>query len=124
MLDFLEQAQLDRVGCFTYSPVTGAAANSLPDQVPQEGKAERYSRFMQVQERISTERLRRKLGSSVDILIDTVEDRCAVGRSSADAPEIDGNVYLDTTNVRPGDLVRGVVQHTDAHDLWARLESG
>ena len=119
LLDFLERAQLDRVGCFKYSPVDGAAANDLPDSVPEEIKQERYEQFMQVQERISTKRLERKLGHTIDILIDELQDTCAIGRSTADAPEIDGNVYLDSTDVNPGDIVRGIVQHSDAHDLWA-----
>jgi len=119
LLEFLEQAQLDRVGCFEYSPVEGAHANALPDPVPDEIKAERYARFMEAQERISTSRLQEKIGRTVDILVDQVEERCAVGRTYADAPEIDGSVFLDSTDVRPGDFVSGVVQHSDAHDLWA-----
>ena len=118
---FLEEAQLDRVGCFEYSPVEGAAANALPDPVPDEVKAERRARFMAVQERISSARLEQKVGRTMDILVDEVEDRCAIGRTYADAPEIDGNVYLDTTAVNPGDRVRGTVRHSDAHDLWASL---
>ena len=118
LLDFLEQAQLDRVGCFKYSPVDGAQANDFPDAVPEEIKEERYELFMQVQERISTRRLERKLGCTIDILIDELQDTCAIGRSIADAPQIDGNVYLDSTDVDPGNIVRGIVQHTDAHDLW------
>ena len=76
---------------------------------------------MQTQEQISADRLRNKLGRTIDILVDEIEERCAIGRSSCDAPGIDGNVYLDTTSVNPGDMVQGVVQHTDAHDLWASL---
>ena len=119
LLDFLEQAQLDRVGCFEFSPVQGARANALPGPVPEEVKAERYARFMAVQEKISTARLEDRIGHTVDILIDEVEDRCAVGRTYADAPEIDGSVYLDSTSVQPGDIVSGVIQHSDAHDVWA-----
>lgn len=121
LLEFLELAQLDRVGCFQYSPVDGARANALPDPVPAPVKTERYERFMQVQERISTSRLRDKVGRKLEILVDEVEDRCAVGRTFADAPEVDGNVFLDSTDVRPGEIVRGVIQHSDAHDLWASL---
>lgn len=119
LLDFLEQAQLDRVGCFKYSAVDGAKANLLPDPVPEQVKQERFEQFMQTQERISTARLHNKIGQTLEILIDEVEDRCAVGRSYADAPEIDGNVLLDAKDLHPGDMVRGIVQHSDAHDLWA-----
>ena len=121
LLDFLERAQLDRVGCFMYSPVDGARANDLPNVVPEEVKEERYALFMQVQERISTKRLARKLGNTIDILIDEVQDTCSIGRSAHDAPEIDGTVYLDNTDVEPGDMVRVRIQHTDAHDLWAKI---
>ena len=119
LIEFLETVRLDRVGCFKYSPVDGARANTLPDPVPEAVKAERYARFMETQEKISGERLQEKLGRTIEVLIDAVEDGCAIGRSSADAPEIDGNVYLDTTSVSPGDLVRARVQHADTHDLWA-----
>jgi ribosomal protein S12 methylthiotransferase len=121
LLDFLQIAQLDRVGCFRYSPVDGAKANDLPDPVAEPVKAERYKRFMKVQQEISASRLRKKVGQTLDILIDEVEDRCAVGRTSADAPEIDGNVFLEATDIRPGDIVSGEVQHSDAHDLWASV---
>ncbi len=119
LLDFLQAAQLDRVGCFKYSPVAGATANALPNAVPEEIKDERYVRLMQVQEQISAARLKRKIGQSIDILIDEVDEHRATGRSFADAPEIDGSVFLDTTQLRSGDLVQGIVQRTDAHDLWA-----
>ena len=121
LLEFLELAQLDRVGCFKYSPVDGAKANALPDPVAEELKEERYARFMQVQEHISTARLKTKIGRHIEVLVDELEDRCAVGRSVADAPEIDGHVYLNTTAVNPGDRVTAVVQHADAHDLWASV---
>ena len=119
LIEFLETARLDRVGCFKYSPVDGARANALPDPVPEAVKEERYARFMETQEKISSERLQAKLGRTMEVLVDEVEDRCAIGRSSADAPEIDGNVFVDTTSARPGDLMRVRVQHADAHDLWA-----
>jgi ribosomal protein S12 methylthiotransferase len=119
LLDFLEQAQLDRVGCFKYSAVDGAQANHLPNPVPEQVKQERFERFMQTQEQISTARLHNKIGQTLEILIDEVEDHCAIGRSYADAPEIDGNVFLDAKDLQPGDMVTGVVQHSDAHDLWA-----
>ena len=119
LLDFLEQAQLDRVGCFKYSAVDGAKANHLPNPVPEQVKQERFEQFMQTQERISTARLQNKIGQTLEILIDEIEDRCAIGRSYADAPEIDGNVFLDAADLQPGDMVKAMVQHSDAHDLWA-----
>merc|ERR1711916_413695 len=95
LLDFLEQAQLDRVGCFTYSPVDGAKANDLDDPVPEAIKEERKARFMAVQAKIPTERLKRKIGQVVEVLIDEVDEEGAIGRTKADAPEIDGMVYLN-----------------------------
>lgn len=95
LLGFLEEAQLDRVGCFQYSPVEGAKANELPDPVLDEIKQARYDRFMQLQQRISTERLKQKVGQTLPVLIDEVDDEGAIGRSYADAPEIDGCVYLN-----------------------------
>src|SRR5262249_3572595 len=94
LLSFLEDAQLDRVGCFAYSPVDGAAANALPDHVPETEKEERRARFMAVQEKISARRLREKIGRTLTVLIDRVEGKTAVGRSAADAPEIDGIVRI------------------------------
>src|SRR4030095_13367541 len=90
LLAFLDEAQLDRVGCFAYSPVDGAAANALPDAVRQAVREERQARFMQTQARISAERLRRKIGKTIDVLVDAVDGDTAIARSSADAPEIDG----------------------------------
>jgi ribosomal protein S12 methylthiotransferase len=122
LLEFLEEAQLDRVGCFMYSPVEGASANALPDPVPEELKQERYARFMQTQEAISTARLARKIGRRLAVLIDKVENGVAIGRSSADAPEIDGVVYVENTaSLAPGDLCQADVTRSDAHDLWARV---
>ncbi|HGJ5891061.1 MAG TPA: 30S ribosomal protein S12 methylthiotransferase RimO [Arsenophonus apicola] len=120
LLDFLQQAQLDRVGCFKYSPIDGAQANALPDQVPEEIKEARYHRFMQVQQQISQQRLLQKVGSKIWIIIDELDDQGAVGRSMADAPEIDGVVYLNGEfNVKPGDIVQVYVEHADEYDLWA-----
>ena len=119
LLAFLEAAQLDRVGCFTYSPVDGAAANALPDAVPQEIKDERYARFMEVQARISAARLQAKVGRELDVIIDAVDAEGAIGRSMADAPEIDGQVFVDTTDLRVGDLVKVTVTEASEHDLFA-----
>lgn len=119
LLGFLKEAQLDRVGCFQYSPVEGAKANDLPDHVPDDIKQERYDRFMQLQQEISTERLKSKIGKTLDVLIDEVDDEGAIGRSHADAPEIDGCVYLNgEENVKPGDLVKVKIEHSDEYDLW------
>ena len=119
LLAFLEASQLDRVGCFTYSPVDGAAANALPDAVPQEIKDERYARFMEVQARISAARLQAKVGRELDVIIDEVDAEGAIGRSMADAPEIDGQVFVDTTDLRVGDLVKVTVTEASEHDLFA-----
>ncbi|MDR5618185.1 30S ribosomal protein S12 methylthiotransferase RimO [Arsenophonus sp.] len=120
LLDFLQQARLDRVGCFKYSPVDGAQANELPDQVPEEVKEARYHRFMQVQQQISKQRLQEKVGSKIWIMIDELDEQGAVGRSMADAPEIDGVVYLNGEfDVNPGDIFQVLVEHADEYDLWA-----
>jgi len=107
LLDFLEQAQLDRVGCFQYSPVEGAAANSLPDPVPDEVKQDRFERFMKTQSKISQAKLQAKIGSRQIVLIDTVGETDAVARSASDAPEIDGVVHVsvDDYDIEPGDFI-------------------
>ena len=92
---FIDKAELDRVGCFKYSPVEGAGANDLPDQIPEEVKEERWNRFMQLQQQISAERLQEKVGREIMVIVDEVDEEGAIGRSMADAPEIDGNVYID-----------------------------
>ena len=118
LLAFLEEAQLDRVGCFAYSPVEGAAANALPDPVPDEVREERRARFMAVQEKISTRRLQQKVGRTLAVLIDEAEGGDAQGRSSADAPEIDGVVHIRKAGaLKPGDFARVRVTRADAHDL-------
>ena len=120
LLDWLEQAQLDRVGCFQYSPVEGASANDLPNPVPDAIKQQRYERFMEVQQRISAQRLRARIGQQLEVLIDEVDDSGAVGRCYADAPEIDGKVYLDGfTDTFPGDALLAVINGADEYDLWA-----
>ncbi|WP_207063830.1 30S ribosomal protein S12 methylthiotransferase RimO [Motiliproteus sp. SC1-56] len=123
LLDFLEAAQLDRVGCFQYSPVEGAAANDLAAPVPDEIKQERWERLMALQQGISEARMRAKIGREIEVLIDDVGDDGACGRSHADAPDIDGNVYLEgATELVPGDLVKARVIDADAYDLWAELK--
>ncbi len=122
LLDFLLEAKLDRVGCFKYSPVEGAKANELADQVPEEIKEDRYHRFMQVQQQISTQRLQDKIGKEILVIIDEVDDEGAIGRSMADAPEIDGMVYLNGEfEVSVGDIVKVLVEHADEYDLWGNI---
>ena len=120
LLAFLEEAQLDRVGCFAYSAVEGAAANALPGPVPQETKEERRARFMALQEKISAGRLKRRIGKTLIVLVDEVNAGGAVARSSADAPEIDGVVHVASgPGLKTGEFARVRVTRADAHDLWA-----
>ena len=122
LLDFLEEAQLDRVGAFAYSPVDGAVANALPDHIPPEVQQERMARLMMLQEEISAERLQRKIGKTITVLVDEVDEDGAVARSSADAPEIDGVVYVDNgQQLCAGDFVEVRITDSDEHDLWAEL---
>ena len=124
LLAFLEAAELDRVGCFAYSPVDGATANALPGAVPSEAKEERRERFMTVQEGISARRLAAKVGRTIEVLVDRVEADRAVARSTADAPEIDGIVSIeDGATLSVGGFVRVRVTGSDAHDLTARLNA-
>jgi ribosomal protein S12 methylthiotransferase len=129
LLDWLEEAQLDRVGAFRFEPVEGAAANSLPDPVPEEVKEERYARIMEVTERISAAKLAAKVGRTLPVIIDEVGepdedgDIGATGRSQADAPEIDGAVYLRNVpaTLQPGDIVQASIEDADAHDLFGAI---
>lgn len=122
LLDFMSEAQLDRVGCFAYSPVKGAAANELPDAVPEEIKQERLARFMAHQAEISAERLQQRIGRIETVLIDEVVEEGAVARSKADAPEIDGQVFIDgATHLKVGDFVDVELEDADEYDLWGRL---
>jgi ribosomal protein S12 methylthiotransferase len=116
LLAFLEEAQLDRVGCFAYSPVDGAAANALPDHVPPELKEERRARFMSLQARISAQKLKTKVGKTLKVLV----DEPGAGRSSADAPEIDGVVRFK--GGKAGEFRDVVIERSDAHDLFGRLQ--
>ena len=120
LMHWLEEAQLDRVGAFRFEPVEGAAANALPDQVPEEIKEERYARLMDLTARISAEKLAAKVGRTLDVIVDVVdEEGGATGRSKADAPEIDGNVHLrDAGHLTPGDIVRVHIEDSDEHDLF------
>ncbi|MGM0691758.1 MAG: radical SAM protein, partial [Pseudomonadota bacterium] len=119
LLDFLDEAQLDRVGAFAYSPVDGATANELPDPVPEDIKQERLALFMEKQAAISAAKLARKVGQRMPVLVDAVDESGAVARSMADAPEIDGVVYLpEVTDVAPGDFLEVEIIEADEHDLW------
>jgi ribosomal protein S12 methylthiotransferase len=123
LLDFLEHAELDRVGCFAYSPVEGAAANALPGALPDAVREERRARLMRLQEKISRRRLKRKVGKILRVLVDEVTPEGAVARSAADAPEIDGVVHIeDGQELAPGDWANVKVTRSDTHDLWARTE--
>ena len=124
LLDWLKEAKLSRVGCFRYEAVDGAAANDLPGAVPEPVKEERWHRFMAVQQEISRELLADKVGETIEVLIDEVEEGGAIGRSQWDAPEIDGSVFLNgEEGLKPGGLVRAIVEHASEYDLWARLAS-
>jgi ribosomal protein S12 methylthiotransferase len=121
LLEWLEEAQLDRVGAFKFEPVEGASANALPDPVPEELKQERFERIMALSSRISTEKLAAKVGSTIEVLIDAVDPETggATGRSTADAPEIDGEVHLrDAGDLVTGDFATVVVEQSDEHDLF------
>ena len=126
LLDFLKEAQIDRLGCFAYSPVEGATANLLDNPVPEELREERRARVMLLQEEISAARLQAKVGRTIRVLVDEVGGKEAIGRSAADAPEIDGVVHIKRSLVPGKKLVVGefadvVVTSADAHDLWASV---
>jgi ribosomal protein S12 methylthiotransferase len=120
LMDWLEEAQLDRVGAFRFEPVEGAAANALPDPVPEAVKEERYARLMELTARISAEKLAAKVGRTLDVIIDEVDtDGGATGRSQADAPEIDGSVFLrGAEGLTQGDIVPAFIEDADDHDLY------
>lgn len=121
LLDFLKEAQLDRVGCFKFSPVEGAPATEMADQVPEEVKEERFHRFMQLQQEISAERLKQKIGQTLDVIVDEIDDEGVIGRTKADAPEVDGLVYIENlsgTPVKVGEFIKVTITHSDEYDLW------
>ena len=121
LLDFLKEAQLDRVGCFKFSPVEGAPATEMDDQVPEDVKEERFHRFMQLQQEISANRLKQKIGKTLDVLVDEIDEDGIIGRSKADAPEVDGLVYVDNLsgmNVKVGDVIKVTITNSDEYDLW------
>jgi ribosomal protein S12 methylthiotransferase len=122
LLDWLDEAQIDRLGCFKYEPVAGAPSNDLPGAVPEEVKQERYDRLMEMQQDISAKKQIAKIGRELDVIIDDVDEDEATGRTYADAPEIDGNIYLDGENeLQIGEIVRVRVTDADAYDLWGEV---
>ena len=121
LLDFLKEAQLDRVGCFKFSPVEGALATEMADQVPEDVKEERFHRFMQLQQEISAERLKQKIGQTLDVIVDEIDNEGIIGRTKADAPEVDGLVYIENLSgapVKVGEFIKVTITHSDEYDLW------
>ena len=124
LLDWLEEAKLDRVGCFKYEAVEGAAANALPDPVDEDVKEERWNRLMEFQRQISDDIMQKKIGQVFDVIIDEVDEEGAIGRTKGDAPEIDGEVYINgECDLSPGDIVKVKVEHAEDYDLWGSLVS-
>ena len=119
LLDWLDEAQLDRVGCFEFEPVAGAAANQLPDAVPDQIKEERWHRLMARQQEISTSRLQGKVGSTIRVIVDEAGDDEAIARSEGDAPEIDGKVLISNVHAAVGDILTVKVERSGPYDLWA-----
>jgi ribosomal protein S12 methylthiotransferase len=119
LLDWLSEARLNRVGCFKYENVDGAGANALGSHVAEEVKTERYARLMQHQQQISTALLAERIGQTIEVIVDEVDGEGAIARSSWDAPEIDGSVYLNgELALSPGDRLKVIVEHADEYDLW------
>ena len=122
LLEWLEVAQLDRVGCFTYENVAGARATALPDHLPEEVKQNRWERFMQKAQQISEAKLAKKLGQELQVIVDDVDDEAATCRTMADAPEIDGNLFIDSNfeDLTIGDIITVKVDEAGAYDLWGQ----
>ena len=122
LLEWLEVAQLDRVGCFTYENVAGARATALPDHLPEEVKQDRWERFMQKAQQISEAKLAKKLGTELQVIVDGVDEEAATCRTMADAPEIDGNLFIDSDfeDLTIGDIITVKVDETGAYDLWGQ----
>ena len=123
LLDWLGEAQLDRVGCFQYENVTGARSNLLPEQIPNEVKEERWKKFMEISQNISKAKLEKKIGKKLDVIVDSIEPDGATCRTMADAPEIDGNLFIDENfqNLSTGDIVQVVIDEASEYDLWGKL---
>ncbi|MEO0915279.1 MAG: 30S ribosomal protein S12 methylthiotransferase RimO, partial [Pseudomonadota bacterium] len=123
LLDWLNEAQLDRVGAFQYEDVKGARANALPDHVPEDIKQDRFERFMAKAQAISAAKLEAKVGQRLDVIVDSVEEDGATCRTKADAPEIDGNLFIDEgfERLKPGEIVEVLVDEASEYDLWGAL---
>ena len=123
LLDWLGEAQLDRVGCFQYENVKGAQSNLLPEQIPNEVKEERWKKFMEISQNISKAKLEKKIGKKLDVIVDSIEPDGATCRTMADAPEIDGNLFIDENfqNLSTGDIVQVVIDEASEYDLWGKL---
>ena len=123
LLDWLGEAQLDRVGCFQYENVKGARSNLLPEQIPNEVKEERWKKFMAISQNISKAKLEKKIGKKLDVIVDSIEPDGATCRTMADAPEIDGNLFIDENfqNLSTGDIVQVVIDEASEYDLWGKL---
>ena len=123
LLDWMDEAQLDRVGCFKYENVDGARSNALPDHVPEELKQERWERFMEKAQEISEAKLQAKVGTIQQVIVDEVDEQGATCRTKADAPEIDGNLFIDEgfEELQPGDMVTVEVEEASEYDLWGRI---
>ena len=124
LLDWMDEARLDRVGCFKYENVEGARSNALPDHVPEEVKQERWERFMEKAQSISEEKLAAKVGQTIEVIVDEVDEDAATCRTKADAPEIDGNLFIDENfeALNPGDIVTVEVDEASEYDLWAKVK--
>jgi ribosomal protein S12 methylthiotransferase len=124
LLDWMDEAQLDRVGCFQYENVEGARSNDLPDHVPAEIKQDRWERFMEKAQTISEAKLQAKVGQTIDVIVDEIDDEAATCRTKADAPEIDGNLFIDDSyeDLKPGDIATVEVDEAGEYDLWGRLK--
>ena len=118
----MDEAQLDRVGCFQYENVAGARSNALPDQVPEEVKQDRWDRFMEKAQQISAAKLEARVGTREQVLVDSVDDEGATCRTRADAPEIDGNLFIDEgfEDLKPGDMLSVEIEEASEYDLWGR----
>ena len=126
LLDWMDEAQLDRVGCFKYENVAGARSNALPDHVPEAVKQERWDRFMEKAQAISEAKLAAKVGRVLSVIVDEIDEEGATCRTMADAPEIDGNLFIDEgfEGLTPGDIVTVTVEEAGDYDLWGRLVQG
>ncbi|WP_307981467.1 30S ribosomal protein S12 methylthiotransferase RimO [uncultured Haemophilus sp.] len=121
LCDFVKEIKFDNMGVFTYSQEEGTLAGAREDQVPEEVKEERFHRFMQLQQEISAERLKQKIGQTLDVIVDEIDDEGIIGRTKADAPEVDGLVYIENlsgTPVKVGEFIKVTITHSDEYDLW------